>query len=332
MTEPMNIQSGSSPFLPFSTKRSERIVKRANGRSQMRRTNVRSVGLGVCGFVTDGFTTVMNFPWWAIIAIFSLSYILSWLLFACVWTLVAFVDGHFNDTCVHDVDNFSSAFLFSIETQVTIGYGNKYVDNDCGWGIFILMLQCLAGLIIDSFMLGLIFSKLTRPRNRRKTIVFSDNAVIYDKDGDRFLEFRVCDLRRSQVVECHIRLALYWNRVVDPGATNEDDRYEFQQYDLDCGYDSGTDRILLLTPVLIRHKITESCPLYGMTQTELNNHDLEVVVILEGIVESTGLTVQALWSYTNEEIIVDRKFLPMVKRCQGKWEIDFAKVNATEPC
>lgn len=69
-----------------------------------------------------------------------------------------------------------------------------------------------------------------------------------------------------------------------------------------------------------------------MTQTELNNQDLEIVVILEGIVESTGLTAQALWSYTNEEIIMDRRFVSMVSRRQGKWEIDFANVNTTEPC
>ena len=59
--------------------------------------------------------------------------------------------------------------------------------------------------------------------------------------------------------------------------------------------------------------------------------DMEVVVILEGIVEATGLTAQALWSYRKNEIVFNRRFVPMVSRCNGKWEVDFAKLDATVP-
>ncbi len=300
----------------------------------MKHVNMTSLSLrlSVLGYVTDGFTTLINSPWWVVIIIFTASYIVSWLVFAGMWGIVAYVDGHFNNTCLNNVYDFNSAFLFSVETQITIGYGNKYVQNGCGWGIFFLIVQCLVGLLIDSFMLGLIFSKLTRPRNRRKTMVFSDKAVLYKKDGDTFFAFRVCDLRRSQIVECHIRLVLYWNRLIDPGATSEEKRYAFEQHDLECGYDSGIDRILLLTPALIHHKITESSPMHDITLSDLNNEDFEVLVIMEGIVEATGLTAQALWSYTNEEIVRDHQFLSMVRRYRGQWEIDFARVNAMEQC
>ena len=327
-----NIQENSRSFLPFTVHRRSRIVRRSNGRSLMKHINVGSLRFQMFGYLTDGFTTLINSPWWVIILFFCLLYLISWLLFAGVWTLVAYVDGHFNNTCLNNVHDFSSAFLFSVETEMTIGYGNKFIASDCGWGIFILILQCLVGLIIDSFILGLMFAKLTRPRNRRKTIIFSDEAVIYKKNGDSYLELRICDLRHSQIVECHVRLTLYWNKLINPGATKEEDRYEFQQCDLECGYDTGQDRILLLTPTLIHHKITPSSPLYGMAQTELNSQDLEILVNMEGIVESTGLTVQALWSYTSEEVVFDHRFLSMVKRREGKWEVDFARLNAMEPC
>lgn len=324
--------------MPFTsstmTHQRSRIVKRSNGRSQIKHVNVGSLRLGVFGYLTDGFTTLINSAWWVIILVFCLLYLVSWILFAGVWTLVAHVDGYFNvnNSCVYNVNDFDSAFLFSIETQMTIGYGFKYVANDCGWGIFVLILQCLLGLFIDSFLLGLLFTKLTRPRNRRKTIFFSDRAVLYKKDGDSYLELRICDLRVSQVVECHVRLTLYWNRLVNPEATSEEKRYEFQEYDLECGYDTGTDRILLITPALVHHKITPSSPLYGMSEAELRNEDLEILVNMEGIVESTGLTVQALWSYTNEEIVFDHRFLPTVRRHRGKWEVDFARLSAMELC
>ena len=302
-----------------------RLVSRNNGRSKVVRTGVKT---RYFGYVYDGFTTLINAPWWVIILVFSACYILSWLLFGGIWTIVAYADGRYNGTCVVGVDDFSSALLLSIETQVTIGFGNVHIAKDCPWGILILMGQSLIGLFIDSVMLGLIFAKITRPRNRRKTVVFSHQAVIYREGDQQFLEVRIADLRQSQIVEAHVRLQLYWYQLVDP----MEESYEFRQMDLDCGYDSGTDRIILITPVCVRHRIKEGSPLYGLTPTALSTMDLEVVVILEGIVEPTGLTAQALYSYTSDQILIDRKFAPVIKKSNGKWEVDFSRIDATLPC
>ena len=302
-----------------------RLVNRSNGRSKIVRTGVKT---RYFGFLSDGFTTLINAPWWVIILVFTAAYIISWLVFGGVWTIVAYADGRYNGTCVGGVHDFSSALLLSIETQVTIGFGNVHIARDCPWGILFLMGQSLIGLFIDSVMLGLIFAKITRPRNRRKTVVFSKEAVIYEEGGQQFFEVRIADLRQSQIVEAHVRLQLYWYELVDP----MEERYEFNQCDLDCGYDTGTDRIILITPVRIRHCIREGSPLYGLTSTKLGTMDLEVVVILEGIVEPTGLTAQALYSYTSDQILFNRKFAPVVRKRDGKWEVDFSRIDATLPC
>ena len=223
------------------------------------------------------------------------------------------------------MNDYSSAFLLSIETQVTIGFGNVHVARDCPGGIVVLMIQSLIGLFIDSIMLGLIFAKITRPRNRRKTIIFSKQAVIYEEGGQQYFEARIADLRQSQIVEAHVRLQLYW--YVDLGG----EQYEFKQCDLDCGYDSGTDRVILITPVCVRHCIKEDSPLYGLNPTQLSTMDLEIVVILEGIVEPTGLTAQALYSYTSDEILINRRFAPVVSKRDSKWEVDFSRIDATLP-
>ena len=106
-----------------------RIIRRSNGRSLMKHINVGSLRLRMLGYLTDGFTTLINSPWWVIILFFCLLYLISWLLFAGVWTLVAYVDGHFNNTCLVNVNDFSSAFLFSIETEMTIGYVFKIIRS-----------------------------------------------------------------------------------------------------------------------------------------------------------------------------------------------------------
>lgn len=235
--------------------------------------------------------------------------------------MVAWFQGHFNGTCLKGVNDFSSSLLFSIETQLTIGYGNTYITNDCTSGLMVLILQCVVGLILDALLLGLLFTKITRPRNRRKTIMFGDRAVIYEENGDYYLEFRIGNLRKSQIAEAHVRMVLYWYRDTGSGCS------EFQQHELQCGYENGTDRVILLTPVAVRHKIDRDSPLYDLIPSGILEEQLEVVVVLEGIVEATGLTVQALWSFTNEEIVLGEKLRSIVRRENGKWVVDFSRFN-----
>ena len=296
----------------------QRIVSRENGHTNIQHNGVTK---NWTGFITDFFTTIINTRWYIIILIFCLSYLISWVFFGAIWKMVAWLEGTSNVTCLNNVDSFSSALLFSIQTQVTIGYGNSYVTNGCIMGLLMLVLQSASGLIMDGILLGLLFTKITHPQNRRKTIVFSERAVMC-LDGDvRYLEFRIGDLRKSQIAECHIQLILYWYRNLGM------DRYSFEQHDLKCNYDNGTDKVILLTPVTIRHKIDQSSPLWTESSLSISRQELEVVVVLEGVVEATGLTLQALWSYTAEEIVVGEKLQPIVHRENGQWVVDFHKFN-----
>ena len=322
--------SSSSLQLPLPTlcRREEnaRIVDRDTARAKVMRSGVKTQYLG---YAFDNFTTLVNAPWWLVILIFSAAYVLSWVFFAGIWMLTEFVEGSVNNrTCTTSVTDFNSAFLLSLETQVTIGYGNVNVAESCTLGSFVLIIQTLIGIFIDAVMLGLIFAKITRPRHRRRTIVFSKQAVVYEEGGHQYFEVRIADLRQSQMVEAHVRLQLYWYELVDP--INQ--RYKFKQCDLDCGYEDGTDRVILIMPVCVRHRIKEGSPLYKLNATKLSTMDhLEIVVILEGIVEPTGLTAQALWSYTKDEILVDHQFAPIISKSGNKWEVDFSRIDAVLP-
>ena len=318
-----------------------RMVSRSDGRSRVRHRHLPP--RGYLGYIKDSFTSIMDSGWYIIILLFFALYILSWLFFGIGWTILAYSYSS-NETCVTNVNDFQSAFLFSLETQTTIGYGFRYPSSACGVGTLLLVIQSVVGLILDSFLLGLVFAKLSRPRNRRKTIIFSDYAVIHNKKIRRakptcncnhlqqvveemeikVLEFRIADVRRSQVVEAHVRLQLYWYR------ESGDGQCDLQQYDLDVGFDTGRDRVFLLTPVTVYHLITEDSPLYRLTQQELASSRLELVVILEGIVEATGLTAQALWSYTRNEILFNHWFesCSYYSSEKGEWVVDYSKLSS----
>lgn len=54
--------------------------------------------------------------------------------------------------CVNNVNGFISAFLFSIETETTIGYGHRVITDQCPVGTLLLLLQAILGSMVNAFM------------------------------------------------------------------------------------------------------------------------------------------------------------------------------------
>ena len=54
--------------------------------------------------------------------------------------------------------------------------------------------------MVQAFMVGLVFAKLARPRMRSKTVIFSQNAVIFERNRKLCLVFRIGDLRDDNFI------------------------------------------------------------------------------------------------------------------------------------
>ncbi|XP_017721958.1 PREDICTED: inward rectifier potassium channel 4, partial [Rhinopithecus bieti] len=162
------------------------------------------------------------------------------------------------------VNGFLGAFLFSVETQTTIGYGFRCVTEECPLAVIAVVVQSIVGCVIDSFMIGTIMAKMARPKKRAQTLLFSHHAVISVRDGKLCLMWRVGNLRKSHIVEAHVRAQL-----IKPYMTQEGEYLPLDQRDLNVGYDIGLDRIFLVSPIIIVHEIDEDSPLYGMGKEEL---------------------------------------------------------------
>lgn len=96
---------------------------------------------------------------------------------------------------------------------------------------------------------------------------------------------------------------------------------------MEVGADGSDDRLMFIWPTLIVHKITEDSPLYDLTAQDMMKEKFEIVAMLEGVVESTGMTTQARSSYLPAEILWGHRFESTVsfKRETGEYEVQLDK-------
>ncbi|KPP74586.1 inward rectifier potassium channel 4-like [Scleropages formosus] len=306
-------------------------------------------------YLADIFTTCVDIRWRYLLLIFTSAFLSSWLFFGLVFWTIAWAHGDFDVhsgarspfggnnvgglgmgvgerediqkewiPCLLHVQGFTGAFLFSIETQTTIGYGFRCVTEECPVAVMSVVIQSIVGCIIDAFMIGTIMAKMARPKKRNQTLLFSQNAVIALHDGKLCLMWRVGNLRKSHIVEAHVRAQL-----IRPYITAEGEFIPLEQTDLNVGYDEGIDRLFLVAPLVIIHEIDEDSPLYGLSKADLETEDFEIVVILEGMVEATAMTTQARSSYLAKEILWGQRFEPVVFEEHDRYQVDYSRFHKT---
>ncbi|XP_034032799.1 ATP-sensitive inward rectifier potassium channel 11 [Thalassophryne amazonica] len=313
--------------------RKARFVAKS-GTCNVAHTNIREQGR----FLQDVFTTLVDLKWLHTLIIFTMSFLCSWLLFGMIWWLVAFAHGDLDQReeegfvpCVTDIHSFSSAFLFSIEVQVTIGFGGRMITEECVSAIIILIVQNIVGLVINAIMLGCIFMKTAQANRRAETLIFSKHAVISVRNNKLCFMVRIGDLRKSMIISATVRM-----QVVRKTTTEEGEVVPLDQIDIHMDNPVGTNGVFLVSPLIICHVIDKDSPLYELSAFDLQHEDIEVIVVLEGVVETTGITTQARTSYVSEEILWGQRFVPTVSEEDGMYAVDYSKfgntVRVPTPC
>ncbi|TNN85856.1 G protein-activated inward rectifier potassium channel 1 [Liparis tanakae] len=111
--------------------------------------------------------------------------------------------------------------------------------------------------------------------------------------------------------------------------TPEGEFLPLDQCELDVGFGTGADQLFLVSPLTICHEINPKSPFFELSQRSLMNEQFEIVVILEGIVETTGMTCQARTSYTEDEVLWGHRFLPVMSLEEGFFRVDYSQFHST---
>jgi potassium inwardly-rectifying channel subfamily J len=283
--------------------------------------------------VADLFTTLVEMRWRFICLLFVAVFTVSWLLFGFAWWGVVVAHGdhlHENDTdwkpCLSNVYSLPDALLFSIDLQSTMGYGFGEIETACPGAIGFFMLQSVVGVFIECVATGIVFSKLIRPKRRFRTIMFSEKAVVNRQpDGQMALQFRVGDMRKKCLIAATVSAV-----VIKTDWTNEGEQLPLCQHALELRTETDDDATFLIWPETITHVLNEASPLAELTKNELNGDGFEIIVLLEGTDDTTGMATQLRTSYLPSEILWGYRLMPLSIRPQsnGNCSVDYSQFNA----
>lgn len=200
----------------------------------------------------------------------------------------------------YSVSFFAECFFFSIQTFSTIGYGAVFpsglVDN------IVVSFQALLGLLSVGLMSGLFFSRFSKPSAR---VTHSKFALITNYNGNRVLMFRMANARMNQIIEANVSVMIIQDTISPEGV------HLRKLTDLPV-IRSRTPAFAMSWTVI--HIIDEKSPLYQKTLEQLTAETAEIFVLVSGHDESFNQLVFSRYSYTADDIILDRQFKDIMIR------------------
>ncbi|KAJ0012298.1 hypothetical protein NQD34_013273 [Periophthalmus magnuspinnatus] len=311
--------------------RKRRRVMSKDGRSNIR---IEHVSGRSALYLRDLWTTFVDMQWRYKFFLFTATFAGTWFVFGVLWYLVALVHGDLlefdppsNHTpCVMQMQSLTGAFLFSLESQTTIGYGFRCITEECPAAIILLIVQLVITMLMEIFITGTFLAKVARPKKRGETVKFSQHAVVSSHDGVPCLMIRVANMRKSLLIGCQVT-----GKLLQTSLTKEGETVRLDQRNVPFSVDTSSDSPFLILPLTFYHVIDDTSPLRawankaggGWTDPELS--DFELLVIMNATVESTSATCQVRTSYLPDEILWGYEFPPVVSLCpNGKYVADFA--------
>jgi len=152
----------------------------------------------------DWFHSLIDAPTHRVLFLLLVYYVCVISTFALMYYAIAV---QYED-CGLGILNFLEAYTFSLQTMATIGFGVGAGDiffGDCYSVIGVLSAHVLVKNLSEAVIIGVIYSRISRPMKRATTILFSDHAVIRRIRDRVYFMFQLCELRKHQLTEAHVR-------------------------------------------------------------------------------------------------------------------------------
>ncbi|MDB4938609.1 MAG: channel inward rectifier conserved region 2 domain protein, partial [Labilithrix sp.] len=115
---------------------------------------------------------------------------------------------------IANASTFADCFFFSVETFGTLGYGVMAPQTAAGH--VIVTFEALAGILASASITGVTFARLAKPQAK---ILFSQKAIVANRDGVPHLQFRMANWRRNQIGEAQLHVLVLLTVTTREGET-----------------------------------------------------------------------------------------------------------------
>jgi inward rectifier potassium channel len=260
----------------------------------------------------NAYHALLTMSWWKFNTLLAVSYFGFNLLFA--WAYILCGPGALRgDESRHP---FTQAFLFSVETFSTVGYGNVVPANQAA--NVTMVIEIFAGLASVALATGLLFARFSRPTAE---IIYSKIAVMAPYFNKTAFMFRITNARQNQIIDLTARVILSrFERV--------DGRSQRKYHTLRLERDSVAFFPLSWTVV---HPIGPDSPLFGWDAEMLTASSAEFLVLLTGMDETFAQTVHSRTSYTSSEIRWNARFVSVYEDSPDGVAINVTKLDKVQP-
>ena len=258
------------------------------------------------------FHSLITMSWSRFFVLIILAYFTINIVFASIYTLIG-VENLTGIQADSNFDKFMEGFFFSAQTITTLGYGRVapmgYPAN------IVAATESMLGLLGFALATGLLYGRFSRPSAK---IRYSEHAVIAPYREINGFMFRIVNPQKNQLLELEVQVNLAMQR-------ENSELRDFHSLDLE------RDKVAFMPYMwTIVHPISETSPLYKLTEADIADKDAEFIISMRAFDESSSQTVYSRSSYKASEIKWGRKFVYAVKRENMGITIDVGRIDETE--
>ena len=214
--------------------------------------------------------------------------------------------------------SFWDLFFFSVETTSTVGYGDMHPQTIYGHSV--ATVENFVGMVLLAVMTGLVFARFSRPRAR---LIFARNPVVTIHNGLPTLKFRLANARNNFITEADAKLWVLASNVTTEGVR----LVGFQRMRLV----KSENPVFALSWTLL-HPIDEQSQLFGLSPEEIREREMNFVVSITGLDETSSQTVHARQTFAAQDLRFGHEFVDIHSTDEdGRRRVDYGRIHDTKP-
>ena len=260
------------------------------------------------------YHSLLALPLWKFLIMIVIFYSVINFLFAIIYVSMGI--QHLHGVIARGFfENFVEAYFFSSQTLTTVGYGR--VSPLGMWANVVASFEALIGIMTLALITGLLYGRFTRPK---AYISYSKIAVIAPFRDGTGLMFRMAPRKVNTVSDLNASVTMSMQVETDGVVKNTFFTLPLQLKQI----------MSLASSWTLVHPIDKDSPLYNLSQQEIENRKVHILVFIRGFDEGFSNTVVSRTEYLWKDIVSGAKFTPMyhMDADDNRMKIDLRKLDA----